>query len=108
MTGFHPFGVEKDNVTTFEVEVSIDNPAKELKANMTANAEIVIESFPDSLIVPESAVIYDAEKNAFVDVVDPAAANGRRRVSVKVGAGNGSRIRLLSGVEAGTKVVLPG
>ncbi len=108
LTQISPIGVEKDNVTTFEVEVSIDNPAKELKANMTANAEIVIESFPDSLIVPESAVTYDAEKNAFVDVVDPAAANGRRRVSVKVGAGNGSRIRLLSGVEAGTKVVLPG
>ncbi len=108
MTQISPIGVEKDNVTTFEVEVSIENPGKELKANMTANAEIVIESFPDSLIVPESAVIYDAEKNAFVDVLDPAARHGRRRVPVKVGVGNGSRIRILDGVSAGTKVVLPG
>lgn len=108
LTQISPIGVERDNVTTFEVEVSIENPGKELKANMTANAEIILESFPDSLIVPESAVIYDAQKNAFVDVVDAAAEGGRRRVPVKVGVGNGSRIRVLSGVDAGTRVVLPG
>ena len=51
--------------------VSIDNPGKELKANMSANAEIVLEQFPDSLLIPEAAVVYDAQKNAFVDVVDP-------------------------------------
>ncbi len=40
VTKIVPLGVEKDNVTTFEVWVSIDNPDGELKANMTANAEI--------------------------------------------------------------------
>ena len=44
-------------------------PGKELKANMTANAEIVLEEHPDALIVPEAAVTYDAQKNAFVEVV---------------------------------------
>ncbi len=43
VTQISPMGVEKDNVTNFEVKVSIDNPGKELKANMTANAEIVLE-----------------------------------------------------------------
>ena len=43
VTQISPMGVEKDNVTNFEVRVSIDNPGKELKANMTANAEIVLE-----------------------------------------------------------------
>jgi HlyD family secretion protein len=108
VTQISPIGVERDNVTTFEVEVSIENAERVLKANMTANAEIIIESFPDSLIVPESAVTYDREKKAFLDVVDPAAEGGRRRVPVTVGQGNGSRIRILSGVEAGTRVVLPG
>ena len=64
VTQISPIGVEKDNVTTFEVEVSIDNPGKELKANMTANAEIVLEEFPNSLLVPEAAIIYDAQRNA--------------------------------------------
>ena len=61
VTQISPIGVEKDNVTTFEVKVSIDNPGKELKANMTANAEIVLEEFPNSLIVPEAAISYDAQ-----------------------------------------------
>ena len=53
--------------------MSIDNAGKELKANMTANAEIVLEQFPDSLLVPEAAVVFDAQRKPFVDLVDPAA-----------------------------------
>ena len=108
VTQISPIGVEKDNVTTFAVEVSIDNPGKELKANMTANAEIVLQQLPESLILPEAAVTYDPQRNAFVDVVDPTATGGKRRTSVKVGVGNGTRIQILSGLKAGDKVVLPG
>jgi len=108
VTEISPIGVEKDNVTTFQVEVSIDNPGKELKANMSANAEIVLEQFPGSLLVPEAAVTYDPQKNAFVDVVDPGAKTGRRRVAIKVGVGNGTRMQVLSGLKAGDKIVLPG
>jgi HlyD family secretion protein len=108
VTQISPIGVERDNVTTFEVEVSIDNPGRELKANMTANAEIILEEFPDSTLVPEAAVVYDNARNASVDVVDPGARSGRRRVPVKVGVGNGTRIQVLSGLEPGDKVVLPG
>jgi HlyD family secretion protein len=108
VTEISPIGVEKDNVTTFQVEVSIDNPGKELKANMSANAEIILEQFPDSLLIPEAAVVFDAQKNAFVDVVDAGAKSGRRRVPVKVGVGNGTRMQVLGGLKAGDKVVLPG
>jgi HlyD family secretion protein len=108
VTQISPIGVEKDNVTTFEVEVSIDNPGQELKANMTANAEIILEQHADSLLVPEAAVTYDEQRNAFVDLADPGARNGRRKVAVKVGIGNGTRLQVLSGVKDGDKVVLPG
>jgi HlyD family secretion protein len=108
VTQISPIGVEKDNVTTFEVEVSIDNPGQELKANMTANAEIILEQHPDSLLLPEAAVTYDDKRNAFVELADPGAKNGRRRVPVKVGVGNGTKLQLLTGVKVGDKVVLPG
>ncbi len=108
VTQISPIGVEKDNVTTFEVEVSIDNPGKELKANMTANAEVVLQEFPNSVLVPEAAVIYDAQRNPFVDVLDPGSKTGRRRVPVKVGVGNGSKMQIQNGVKVGDKVVLPG
>ena len=108
VTQISPMGVEKDNVTNFEVKVSIDNPGRALKANMTANAEIVLEELTNSLLMPESAVSYDAQKNAFVDVVAPSAKNGRRKVPVKLGVGNGTKIQILDGLKQGDKVVLPG
>jgi HlyD family secretion protein len=107
VTQISPMGVEKDNVTNFEVRVSIENPGKELKANMTANAEIVLEEHPNSLILPEAAITYDAQKNASVDVAVPGAKNGRKRLPVKVGIGNGSKVQILEGLREGDKVVLP-
>jgi HlyD family secretion protein len=107
VTQISPMGVEKDNVTNFEVRVSIDNPGKELKANMTANAEIVLEEHPNSLLLPEAAVVYDSDKNAFIDVADAGAKGGRRRVPVKLGVGNGTRIQVLEGVKEGDRIVLP-
>lgn len=107
VTLISPMGAEKDNVTTFEVRVSIDNPGNELKANMTANAEIVLEEHPNSLIVPEAALTYDADRQAHVDVFDPAEKTGRRRVPVKVGVSNGTRAQVLEGINEGDKVILP-
>jgi len=107
VTQISPIGVEKDNVTTFEVEVSIDNPGSALKANMTANAEIVLEEHPNVLIVPEAAIVYDVRKNPFVEVPDAGAQSGRRRVAVKVGVGSGTRTEIVSGVQAGDRVLLP-
>ncbi len=107
VTQISPLGVEKDNVTSFEVKVSIENPGQELKANMTANAEIVLEEHPNALLVPEAAITYDAAKAAFVDIVAPAEKNGRKRTPVKVGVGNGTKIEVLSGLKAGDRLVLP-
>jgi HlyD family secretion protein len=108
VTQISPLGVEKDNVTSFEVKVSIDNPGRELKANMTANAEIVLEEHPNAVLVPEAAVTYDAKKNAFVDVVAPEAKTGRKRTAIKVGVGNGTKIEVINGLKPGDKLVLPG
>jgi HlyD family secretion protein len=107
VTQISPIGAEKDNVTTFEVKVSIENAAKELKANMTANAEIVLEEHPNSLIIPETAITYDAKRNASVEVLDASSKTGRRSVPIKIGVGNGSRTQVLSGLKEGDKVVLP-
>src|SRR6476646_5808667 len=58
VTKISPMGVEKDNVTTFEVRVSIDNSKGELKSQMTANAEIILEEHKGVLIIPEASLIY--------------------------------------------------
>ncbi|MCL6481607.1 MAG: efflux RND transporter periplasmic adaptor subunit [Firmicutes bacterium] len=106
VTKISPLGVERDNVTTFEVRVSIHNPGGELKANMTANAEIILEERKGVLLVPESAVIYDRERNTFLEVPDPKAERGRRRVAVKLGISNGVKTELLDGLAEGQQVIL--
>jgi HlyD family secretion protein len=106
VTKISPLGVEKDNVTTFEVRVSIDNPGGELKALMTANAEIVLEEHKHVLTVPEQAVLYDKDRHASVWVPDTHGKDGHRVVPIKVGLANGSKVEVLSGLKDGDKVVL--
>jgi HlyD family secretion protein len=101
-----PLGVEKDNVTTFEVQVSIHNPGRELKANMSANAEIIMEEKPDVLLVPEASVIYDKDRNASVEIPDITAEKGRKKLPVKLGISNGVKTELVSGLNLGQKVIL--
>ena len=106
VTKIAPLGVEKDNVTTFEVRVSIDNPGGELKANMTANAEILLDEHKNVLTVPENAVTYDNQKNAYVNVPDRNQKDGFRKLPVKIGLSNGSVTELVSGLKEGDQVVL--
>jgi HlyD family secretion protein len=106
VTKISPMGVEKDNVTTFEVRVSINNPNGELKALMTANAEILLDEHKGVLTVPENAVMYDNMKNASVQIPDKKQKDGVRKVPVTVGLSNGSVTEIVSGLKEGDAVVL--
>ena len=106
VTKISPMGVEKDNVTTFEVRVSINNPEGMLKAMMTANAEIILEEHKNVLQIPEGAIIYDKDKNASVEVPDPKAKEGKRKLAVNIGISNGAKTELLKGLKEGDQVVL--
>ncbi len=85
MTKIAPLGQEKDNVTTFEVRVSIQNPGGELRANMSANAEIILEEKKSVLLIPEGAVIFDKDKNASVEVADPKRDGGPQEAGGEAG-----------------------
>ena len=106
VTRISPMGVEKDNVTTFEVRVSINNPGGELKAEMTANAEIILEEHKNVLQIPEGSIIYDKDKKASVEVPDPKGKDGKRKLAVNIGISNGAKTELLSGLKEGDQVVL--
>src|SRR5690242_11954113 len=106
VTKISPMGVEKDNVTTFEVRVSINNPGGELKAEMTANAEIILEEHKNVLQIPEGAILYDKDKKASVEIPNPKGKDGKRKVAVNIGISNGAKTELLSGLKEGDQVVL--
>ena len=106
VTKISPLGVEKDNVTTFEVKVSIQNPSGELKANMTANAEILLEEKQNVLMIPEVALIYDKDRKPSIEIPDPKAEKGRRKISAKLGISNGVKTEVLGGLKEGDQVIL--
>ncbi len=102
-----PIGKDLNNVTTFEVRVTIANPKGKLRVNMTANAEIVLEEKQKVLLVPEAALVYDKDHQAFVQRLDHSARDGWRKVPVKTDISNGQKTELLSGVTEGDRLVLP-
>ncbi|HTT17740.1 MAG TPA: efflux RND transporter periplasmic adaptor subunit [Candidatus Sulfotelmatobacter sp.] len=106
VTKISPMGVEKDNVTTFEVRVSIDNPGGELKAEMTANAEIILDEHKNVLQIPEGAIIYDKDRKASVEVPDPHGKDGQRKVAINIGISNGAKTEVLRGLNQGDEVIL--
>jgi len=106
VTKISPMGVEKDNVTTFEVRASIQNPGGELKAEMTANAEIILEEHKNVLQIPEGAILYDKDKKASVEVPNPKGKDGKDKLAVNIGISNGAKTEVLSGLKEGDQVVL--
>jgi HlyD family secretion protein len=106
VTKISPMGVEKDNVTTFEVRVSIQNPGGELKAEMTANAEIILEEHKNVLQIPEGAILYDKDKKASVEIPNPKGKDGKDKIAVNIGISNGAKTEVLSGLKEGDQVVL--
>jgi HlyD family secretion protein len=73
---------------------------------MSANAEILLEEKNNVLLVPEAAVIYDKDRKASVEIPDPAAEKGRRKVGVQLGISNGVKTELVAGLTEGAKVIL--
>jgi len=106
VTMISPMGVEKDNVTTFEVRVSISNESGKLRAEMTANAEIILEEKKGVLAIPEGAILYKKDKSTEVEVPDPASEKGRQRIAVTIGISNGSKTEILRGLNEGQQVIL--
>ncbi len=106
VTKISPMGVEKDNVTTFEVRVSIDNPGGELKAAMTANAEIILEEHKNVLMIPEGAIVYDKDKKASVEVPAGNGKDGKKKLAITIGISNGAKTEVTSGLKEGEQVIL--
>lgn len=107
VTRIAPMGREKDNVTTFDVRVSIANPQGKLRVNMSANAEIVLEDRKNVVLIPEAALVRDKDGKPSVQKRDASAKTGFRKRPVKTGISNGQRTEVLEGIAEGTELVLP-
>jgi membrane fusion protein (multidrug efflux system) len=87
------------------VKARIPNPDGRLRPGLFARVEAVIDERPDSLLVPEAAVVYD-RVGAFVWRV---GADGlAERAPVSLGLRVKGRVEVLDGLAAGDRVVAAG
>lgn len=90
---------------TVKLRAQFANTDEQLFPNQFVNVRLRLRTDPNALMIPEAAIQRGA-KGLYVYVVD-AEGKSRRR-DVRVGAGDGERVSLLSGVKAGERVVLEG
>lgn len=101
-----PIGERQQNVTYFEVEVLVVDPdAASLRPLMSADADIVTEVVDDTLIVPESALLYDGD-NVYVEKARAAGAQEAVKQPVRVGIVEKGRAQVLEGLAANEEVRL--
>jgi RND family efflux transporter MFP subunit len=101
--------VIKPMTRTATVEISIDNSAHKLKPGAFARVTIPLDVSKDTTIVSRSAVLEEKGKDSangkYLFVVENDKAIRRK---VEVGLTQGDILEILSGVQAGEKVVISG
>jgi HlyD family secretion protein len=101
-----PLGERQQNVTYFEVEVSVvDSEASLLRTRMSADADIVTEVVEEALIVPETALLYDGER-IYVEKVTSSSEQHVEEQTIRVGIVEKGRAQVSEGLSPGDEVRL--
>jgi len=87
------------------VKAWIPNSDHKLRPGLFAQVEAVIDERPNSLLVPEAAVMYDSV-GAFVWRIDDAGA--AERAAVSLGLHVKGRVEVVGGLSAGDRIVAAG
>ena len=97
-----PKGKEKDGTMEFEIRASVAlKPGILLRANYSANADIILERHEQVLAIDEGAVRFE-QGQPYVEVeLEP---NHFERRSVKLGLSDGLLVEVVSGLEKETKL----
>jgi HlyD family secretion protein len=107
-----PLATQNDRGTnTYKVTVAIDPSDATLRSGMTATVQIVTQSKPNAVLVPRRAVqTENGESYVLIPKEGPADPQTRRPASdrrvVTLGLSNAESIEVLSGLQAGEKVLV--
>jgi HlyD family secretion protein len=97
-----PKGVEQDGAIQFEIRAALKPQADLLiRANYSANADIVLDRRDDVLSINESLLQFDKDKK-FVDV--EVAPQKFERREIETGLSDGIQIEIVSGVTENDKI----
>jgi HlyD family secretion protein len=101
-----PLGQRIQNVTYFELEIEVTDPAaQELRPRMSGDADVVVEVAENALFVPETALRYRGEQIYVEKVLHDSSAR-LEPVDIEIGIVDGSRVQVLSGLAEGDEVHL--
>ena len=96
--------IQVGQLVTYTVRITVDPTTASIRTGMTATATIVITELTDVLIVPNRFIRIDrSTQQAFVTIDDGGTY---RDVPVRLGVRNEVESQVLSGVEAGQRIVL--
>ncbi|HEX6802872.1 MAG TPA: efflux RND transporter periplasmic adaptor subunit [Terriglobales bacterium] len=94
------------NSTTVEVWVQLKNPRGQLKPGSAVQLSMVVRSLPGALTVPSEALLTAPDGTTSVMV---AGSDGRaHQRDVKAGIREGTRVQIVSGLQAGERIVASG
>ena len=98
-----PRAIKTDNVTSFEVELDLVDPAPLLRIGMTVDVDFQTGRTAASTLVPTVAIVTEQGKPGVLLVGD----NDQPRFqTVELGASSGSQTAILGGLKPGTKVFI--
>lgn len=91
---------------TLQARIDTTNPGGKLKKDMYVTATVMASQVKDALVVPDAAVLRDAENEPFVYIQSAAYQFARR--PVKLSDSNNGQTRILSGLAVGDHVAADG
>lgn len=101
-----PIGERRQNVTYFEVEIELTGKhASLLRPRMSGDAEVVTEVIADALLIPETALRYDADR-VYVELALDGDATQAERREISIGIVGAGRVEVTDGLEPGLEVLL--
>ena len=90
---------------TLKVRLRFPNPDETLKPNMYANVKIYGGPLEDVIVIPLEALIRTGREDRVVVALGKGRYASRK---VQAGMESGERVEILSGIEAGDRVVTSG
>jgi cobalt-zinc-cadmium efflux system membrane fusion protein len=88
---------------TLQARIEASNPGERLKKDMYVTAEVRAGVIPNALAVPDAAVLRDTENMPYVYLQTGSTQFARRMVTI--GESQSGKTQIVSGLQAGDKVV---
>jgi RND family efflux transporter MFP subunit len=99
-------GIKADERTnTFDVEILIDNPDLTLKAGMTARVRLTTTVIRNTILIPQSTVLYRKDRKEVFVVGSDQRAEARE---IELGRSEGFQIQILKGLNPGDNLIITG